>query len=642
MKFSTLNLIVNLKKIKNNTGSLLLSLSLLTALAGFTGTSLYSMIQSMDEDQVTKNKITQYQLLTLSLRSLISRPDICTSALQNQTFDPSPNSKQNVIVDSSIFEEKQFIGNIKDISNSKFTLINKGFKSDKILSDSEDPLHTYKTNLQVWLPKNNKESFNYENLNISIPLYININKDDNTINNCYGVYSKAAICEKNWKSWNQAESDLDKQCNPDRQCILYASNSCSEPSIKIAIGNIKTIRNNPGVSMLSGYKYASRSFDSMNALYKQALRILDAYEKTLKNLKKTVEETKKNVDATKKLLDEARKELNQNIEELRACTRTCSRWVTDWRGNRYLQDYSCNCSLYRYYLVSIPPLRTRVAQLEEELRTIEEQYQYMTDMLELSKQLKGLNEYTMTRLNLQITLAQAGLRLTNPKILIQHTQYKKKLRDQIIKGFEDTEKARSKVSKKYLNNADPDGMSINIKKPKKETVLNLGENARKEALKLGVSYNTNNRYNMYTPRSWDETIKTKKLNPHLAFRTVGQKSDYVSGTNNVVNAVYDIETKMNAINKKNNPPVKRTLYGSDSPPVWRKGANDFKDLVNRFQSQNQLLHNLYMRGGMGYRMIQTFTPSPTTAIQQETIYMCMWCNKNRIKKINSNPSNSLF
>ncbi len=159
--------------LRNNKGGLILLLAMSTALASIIGVSSYRVIKYTHESQVTRNKLSKYQLLTLSLRSLMSRPDVCTLALNNQKFDPS-QSKIDVNIDSTVLKEQKFIQNMKDIENSKFLLLNNGFTNDKLLVNSNDTLYTYKADLEVWLPKSKGELFfNYKNLNISIPLYVN-------------------------------------------------------------------------------------------------------------------------------------------------------------------------------------------------------------------------------------------------------------------------------------------------------------------------------------------------------------------------------------------------------------------------------------------------------------------------------------
>ena len=210
-----------------------------------------------------------------------------------------------------VFEEKKFIGNIEDISNSKFILLNQGFTSDKFLAGSSAKLRTYKANLQVWLPHNTggSESFNYEKLKIPIPLYVNIDEHNN-INSCYGVYSKAALCERYWKSWDQSESDLDIQCNPDRQCILYSSTTCASPSIKVAIGSIETTT---GTSVLNTYAAVGRAADAAELKLSDYKKIMKAFKNTLKEIKNSVEEMQNQLDAIKSILDAEKQSYNQAI-----------------------------------------------------------------------------------------------------------------------------------------------------------------------------------------------------------------------------------------------------------------------------------------------------------------------------------------
>ena len=612
---------------KKNKGSLVLLVAVLAAFTGVIGTSLYEVTRSMHKNQVSRNKFTQYHLLTLSLRSIISRPDVCTLALKNQVFNPS-ESKSSVRVVSSVFEEKKFIGNIEDISNSKFILLNQGFTSDKFLAGSSAKLRTYKANLQVWLPHNTggSESFNYEKLKIPIPLYVNIDEHNN-INSCYGVYSKAALCERYWKSWDQSESDLDIQCNPDRQCILYSSTTCDPPSIKMSIGSFQS-SSHSSTSALATYAGVGSSLDGMNKQRFLGTEMLKLLDMSLKEMEELKEQTKEAMDSIEADLTEAEQTLQQAQAALAACQAKCCSC-----GYKQPGCCGCNCS---GPAAAVAAAQTSVNQLQAELNTISEAYNNMEQALTEMETMKEIAEVIVDAMRLGLIYGFHGLSTLSEK-LSDSSQYPT---DAKTRGaISDLLAKKEGIEKEHFGGKDMFGVSTGSIMPGENTLLDVIHNP--------------------DLRDYNRMVSSRVEKDLARFKdrlSVGDPDDWiapppsVSGEQGPDGKVTGALNFMVDLSKRDSDifgfysPLGEPAEGPNSISDWRKGVSSFRSTTGTFKSRNQAFYHSFGRYSSHASIVQQFTNpgTVTTVIQTNMKYMCLWCNEKRKAELKNRPTDSVL
>ena len=619
----TLRKIIKRKK-KNNKGSMVLLLIILSALTSVVGLSFYKVIHSMHKSQITRNKFTQYHLLTLSLRSIMSHPDVCTSALQNQIFDPS-QPKSNVLIESSIFEEKKFIGNTQDISNSRFTLINKGFTTNKLLTHSSENFDTYKANLQVWFPNTEASvSFNYERLNLSIPLYVNIDKNNN-IKNCYGVYSQAALCERYWKSWNQAENNLDIKCNPDRQCILYTDSSCKAPAIRIAMGGHSVTMNGHGG--YGGYAVVGRGFDRMNRKKEDIKNGVEAMEDTLQKLKDNITEMEKarsNIESSlaqaQQALAQAQQALAQAQAAAAACAAACAACTKNCGG--------CNCSgaaaAVAAAQANVDAAQANVDHLQGELDALNDQITSMQDAVDHMTALLDMGSLILAKAEYEILKTRYNFAMTNPDISPTGLE---KLAEEVSDLLNDLKTQGAHIEKTYSIANPWSTVGRAIADPKDGSILDFSAQ-NKQDIKAEAD------------KFVSGTIKAIGLNPD---------KDYIKGENNIgkspnpnnpnkpgvtkapaiLYAMYDHQT--NATTADPSSQATSPPGFSYSLPPWRGTAQGFKDNTGTFITRsNTPAYDFHSFFGSHHtvHMVQS-----QSSVQSKPEYMCLWCNEKRLEQI---------
>ena len=612
----------------------MLLVAILAAFTGVIGTSLYEVTRSMHKNQVSRNKFTQYHLLTLSLRSIISRPDVCTLALKNQVFNPS-ESKSSVRVVSSVFEEKKFIGNIEDISNSKFILLNQGFTSDKFLAGSSAKLRTYKANLQVWLPHNTggSESFNYEKLKIPIPLYVNIDEHNN-INSCYGVYSKAALCERYWKSWDQSESDLDIQCNPDRQCILYSSTTCDPPSIKVAIGNAETTTiTTPGTSVLDTYASVGRATDKAELALSDYKKIMEAFKETLEEIRDSIEETKDSLDKLKSILDTETQNYNQAQAALNACRNACYTCLGGCSSDPDDPPCNCPCDCSRAGHAASEAAK-RVSQVQKELDEIVQLHDDMTQILAGYEKMEDMGEFQLKKMELGQKLAKKHLL----ELKASKSSHKKwsdidpKLLGEVQKDIDEFELERKRISDTYTGGKDPLS-DVTVKRRPDDlehlSIFSPDYSGHRKELKRIV----NKGFSTGVDRAKQQLRKEGIKKSGMAIDV----SDLVASE--IIYTVYDIEKDILGRAPKKTEIPKGPITDL---PGFRDGIPGFNKSLSKAMIQNQLLYSTTRRHFNSYQTVRQFTSPGTTVTKSEPKYMCLWCNEKRKEQLKNQPTDSVL
>ena len=642
-------LIKKAREKKHNKGSIILLVAILAAFSSVVGVSMYSVMRSMHKNQVSKNKFTQYHLLTLSLRSIISRPDVCTLALQNQIFDPS-ESKSDVRIASSFFEEKKFIGNIEDISNSKFILLNQGFTADKLLANSSDKLYTYRANLQVWLPHNTEgsESFNYEKLNISIPLYVNIDEHNN-INSCYGMYSKAALCERYWKTWDPSENNLDIQCNPDRQCILYTSTSCAAPAIKIAIGGIQSSTTTN--SVMGEYVNVSRAYDRGKRRTERFATILAAYKRTLQEIEKSAEEAEKTVEDMRQILDQETQKYNQVVNALNACYSACNACVSGCDPDDPCNCY-CDCSGAAQAAAAAAK---RMNQVQKEFDEITKHHNYLVQLLAKLNKVEDINGHMIKMMELELKFAQKNLSVLDiggvPWVGKEKVsgvfgeadpEQIAALDEELRKGFNELQLEKQRIANKYMNGEDPYAIiEMTIDDPRAGTILDTEVDVvdkRKEEISKIYSNNPNTFKHNVADLDFDSYGEITDDESVAGVYVKNSKGGKVLSAPTIMYTIYEMENEIADLSKPEKTPV---TNGPVSIPEWRNNISKFQRSMESFQIQNQLLYKAYHLFAQDSKIVQQFT-SPSTTVKSEPKYMCLWCNKKRKEEFTNGLTDSVL
>ena len=262
--------------LKGKRGSVVILLAISSALVIGVSLGVFKMIRSSQDYQFVKSSYTKYQLLTTSLKTLISDPAYCVSMLKDQDYLYTL-SENEMSIDTSYFDVKKFV---PEMTIKKYVLlpdnsITFGYQDVIMSNDSANEgvtLYRYKAYLEIWVlldTGENEIGFNYKGLggcdsadisdcdtdstklNFNIPLYVNVDSNAK-IKSCYGVNTQAYICEIRGGAWNPDETDLEKKCNPDRMCrsyLLDSANNCPAPSKKMMIG-VDNLMGHPDVSSI--------------------------------------------------------------------------------------------------------------------------------------------------------------------------------------------------------------------------------------------------------------------------------------------------------------------------------------------------------------------------------------------------------
>lgn len=230
--------------LRNKRGSIIIFL-LTVSVAFFTvvSYSVYRLIHFSRDYQIVKDSVTKYQLLTSSLKTLVNNPVYCLSVFKDQSYLPNLN-KVPVNINDSFFDVSKFVPEM----TVQYVLVPQDNtnpdkdENDPIrdikMADSGLTLYTYEAHLELLAVIDKGESevdLNYQRLHINIPLFINIDVNGR-IKSCYGINTRAYVCETRGGAWNPDELDLEKQCNPDKTCISYNVDTCPVYAKKIVIG----------------------------------------------------------------------------------------------------------------------------------------------------------------------------------------------------------------------------------------------------------------------------------------------------------------------------------------------------------------------------------------------------------------------
>ncbi|MDE0119912.1 MAG: hypothetical protein OXM55_07905 [Bdellovibrionales bacterium] len=629
--------------LKNNKGGMILLIAMSTALASMVGMSAYKVIKYTHESQVTRNKFSKYQLLTLSLRSLMSRPDVCTSALKDQKFDPS-QSKIDVNIASTILKEQKFIQNIKDIENSKFLLLNNGFTNDKQLVSSSDILYTYRADLEVWLPQSKGELFfNYKNLNLRIPLYVNIDKD-NDIKSCYGVYSQAAQCERYWKSWDESETDLDQKCNPDRQCILYSASTCAPPSVQIAIAGVQvsssssstgggTSGGGGGGSAMSEYVKAGRAVDTGINMISQMETIIKEYEKNLDDMKMKFELLKIDLDKIKTTLDTETQALQAAQAAYNSCMAPCAIPCSCPPRDPDDEDYSCGCPtcLCGAEAQAVSEAQERVNQVQTEFNEINANFNYLKDILQSVEKMNDINGYILALTKFEQDKEMYRLKLFHGKKFLKNVDEGILFLLKQDEGFQKIQSEKQRIGDKYFAGRDPSGSISYSQRGYLDHRLH-GTITLPDTDAIQQEYNK-----IYTNYEMDK-IPTEHgivTHPKIDFRGLTVSSDPYSGTL-VHHEITNLEKQiLHTTEPSIKPPVPGGPVSLNDGETWRRTTLSFKEGLNKFRIHNQLLYSTISNHSGNNQPVNEFTsPSSSThPIQTDMEYMCLWCNEHRKKRL---------
>ncbi len=632
--------------LRNNKGGLILLLAMSTALASIIGVSSYRVIKYTHESQVTRNKLSKYQLLTLSLRSLMSRPDVCTLALNNQKFDPS-QSKIDVNIDSTVLKEQKFIQNMKDIENSKFLLLNNGFTNDKLLVNSNDTLYTYKADLEVWLPKSKGELFfNYKNLNISIPLYVNIDKD-NSIKSCYGVYSQAAQCEKYWKSWDESETDLDQKCNPDRQCILYSASTCAPPSVKIAIAGVQVSSGSSsgsgstggggsssggGGGAMSAFASAGRANDTGLNLIHQMETIIKEYKSNLDDMKMKSKQLETDLDMIQTTLETEQAALAAAQAAYNSCMAPCAAPCSCPPRDPDDDDYSCGCPVCNCgsEAQAVSDATERVNQVQIEFNQINANFNYLKDTLQTAEKMNDINGYILELTKFEHDGGTHRLNLFHGK------DFHKKVDEGVLlllkrtEGYQKIQSERQRIGTKYFADMDPS----------KQVPTNYLEHRTFGTITLPDQNKIQEEYNKIYSKYEMDKIPTEHgimTVPKLDFRSLNVTSDPYSGSL-IHREITNLEKNILDTTKPSiEPPVPDGPVSLDDGKSWRQTMSSFTDGLNKFRLHNQLLYSTVQAHHKNSQTTVNKFTSPSSSsshpIQTNMEYMCLWCNEHRKKRL---------
>lgn len=277
--------------LKGKRGSVVILLAISSALVIGTSLGVFKMIRSSQDYQFVKNSYTKYQLLSSSLKTLISDPSYCVSIFKDQDYLYTLD-KNEMQIDSTYFDVKKFVPEMTAkyilIPDNSITLHHSDIMMANDSANAGVTLYRYKAYLEIWVSLDtgeNKVGFNYRSLggcdstnpndcdtditklNFNIPLYINVDGSAK-IKSCYGVNTQAYVCEVRGGAWNPDETDLDKRCNPDKICRSYlpdTAKNCPPPSKKIVAG----------VDNLAGYSDVTAMGQVVIDLVRQT--IIDAF-----------------------------------------------------------------------------------------------------------------------------------------------------------------------------------------------------------------------------------------------------------------------------------------------------------------------------------------------------------------------------
>lgn len=235
-------MIWNFFKKKNEKGSSLLILLVAMVMTTAFGFSVYRLILSMQNYNFVKSSQTKYWFSAASLREIIGRPEFCIEIFKGETYLSVEEEIEFELddINEDIFNIKDFFPEIAgEIEDTKFVLVplpnlDPGKAEEDpikttMMADGPDvgkEYYTYKANLEVRLKVGDNMGFNYESLNIKIPLYLNVDPDNNEIYSCYTMNSQAYACEAMGGAWNPEEDNVDKMCNPDHTCRTYIVDKC--------------------------------------------------------------------------------------------------------------------------------------------------------------------------------------------------------------------------------------------------------------------------------------------------------------------------------------------------------------------------------------------------------------------------------
>ena len=225
----------NFFKKKNEKGSSILILLIASIMITVFGFSVYRFILSVQNFNFVKASNTKYWLLAASLRDVIGRPENCIKVFKDKVYLSTEEEIEFELsdIDEDVFNIKDFLPEVADeITEAKFVLIpdDPNLVNDIIMSDDPnagEQYYTFKANLEVRFKIGENMGFNYERLNVKIPLYINID-DSDKIYSCYSLNTPAYACESRGGAWNPEETNLDKMCNPDETCRTYAAGMCPD------------------------------------------------------------------------------------------------------------------------------------------------------------------------------------------------------------------------------------------------------------------------------------------------------------------------------------------------------------------------------------------------------------------------------
>ncbi len=220
-------------RIKKKEGFAVLMVLVSIGVIAILSASLYSSLVAFQRSGSVRGEWTRYKLLAMSLESHVNAPHICTRMFENQKYDNTSNSS-SVTIRKALFDIKKFSSKME----GAYVLVPERRTHGPIraiqFNRPAEKLYSYKAYLQVWV-KSGKVHFNYERLNMKIPLYVNVNSRWK-IKSCYGLNSKAYICESKGGAWDPKEKDLKKQCNPDENCIILNDNPCPPYAKRVFVG----------------------------------------------------------------------------------------------------------------------------------------------------------------------------------------------------------------------------------------------------------------------------------------------------------------------------------------------------------------------------------------------------------------------
>ena len=221
------------KRLRKKAGFAVLMVLVSIGVIAILSASLYSSLVAFQRSGSVRGEWTRYKLLAMSLESHVNDPQICTKMFKNQRYYNTSNSSR-VTIRKALFDIKKFSPKMKGsyvlVPETKTKYAIRAIQFNR----PAEKLYSYKAYLQVQVKSGNIH-FNFERLNIKIPLIVNVNRRWK-IKSCYGLQSKAYICESKGGAWDPKEKDLKKQCNPDENCIIINDSHCPSYAKRIFIG----------------------------------------------------------------------------------------------------------------------------------------------------------------------------------------------------------------------------------------------------------------------------------------------------------------------------------------------------------------------------------------------------------------------